>query len=508
MGKAMWKWLKRIVLTLVVVVVVLVAGLLLFAPEEYVVNITWGDFFGAPSVDEVTAGQRLQVAEGYHLSVYARDVENARMLLPVANGDLIVSSPATGSVLVLAHDADSDGNHDGSTLLLDGLDSPHGLAFHNDGHTDWLYVAEVQSIGRVRYNPEQRTVEGEYHHVITGLPTGGNHWRRNIHFGPDGKLYVSVGSSCNVCEEDTPLRAAMLRYNPNGSGMEIYASGLRNSTGFDWDHAGQMFAVDNGRDLLGDDFPPCELNAVSEGKFYGWPYANGDNIPDPDLGAGNKDKILSAVPPVHDFMAHTAPLSIKFLTHSSHPDDYQGSAIVALHGSWNRSKKSGYKLVSLHWGEDGSITERDFVSGFEQDEDVIGRPVDVAEAANGDLFVSDDYSNTIYRISTRDAGGQLALAAVDSVTEPAAETDVTETPLSEVEVQQLLAQGEVLVSTYRCVSCHQPANYLGFAKRGLGDKYSRASLAQMFSKPPAGMPRFPLSDEDRLALSVYLLKTY
>ena len=501
-------WLKRIVLVLVLIVVVLMGGVILLAPEEYVVNITWGDFFGAPSVDEATAAQRFKVAEGYHLSVYARDVENARILLPAANGDLIVSSPATGTVWVLNHDADGDGASDGRGVLLEGLDSPHGLAFYNDGEATWLYVAEVQSIGRVKYNPAGREVVGSYQRIITGLPTGGNHWRRNIHFGPDGKLYVSVGSSCNVCEEDTPLRAAMLRYDPDGGGFELYASGLRNSTGFDWNSEGQLFAVDNGRDLLGDDFPPCELNQVNEGQFYGWPYANGDNIPDPDLGAGNEDKIAVAVPPVHGFMAHTAPLSIKFLTGDNHPAAYQGSAIVALHGSWNRSTKSGYKLVSLHWGANGNITERDFVSGFEQDEDVIGRPVDVAEAANGDLFVSDDYSNTIYRISTRDSVGQSSPDADDSEAEPAAEPAVADAPLSEVEVQQLLAQGEVLVSTYRCVSCHQPANYLGFAKRGLGDKYSQTSLAKMFSQPPAGMPRFPFSDEDRLALSVYLLRTY
>ena len=191
--------------------------------------------------------------------------------------------------------------------------------------------------------------------IVTGLPEKGNHWTRTLRVGPDGRLYVSIGSSCNVCEEKDPRRAAMLRMQLDGSGQEILATGLRNSVGFDWRPAtGELFATDNGRDLLGDDFPPCELNRITPGGFYGWPYANGDNVPDPDFGAGHEAQIATALPPVHRFRAHNAPLGIVFLRNQPAGDAYHGAALVALHGSWNRTRKDGYKVVSLHWRPDGS----------------------------------------------------------------------------------------------------------------------------------------------------------
>ena len=252
----------------------------------------------------------------------------------------------------------------------------------------------------MRFNPGSRTVEGPGETVVDGLPSGGNHWTRTIRFGPDGRLYVSIGSSCNVCLEQDRRRAAIVSYELDGSGEQLFASGLRNAVGFDWaPWSGDLYATDNGRDFLGDDFPPCELNRVVRGSFYGWPHANGNHIPDPDLGAGYEERIRTSVPPVHGFGAHTAPLGITFYRGRAFPDRYRGAAFVALHGSWNRTRRAGYKVVMLRWETDGGIRESDFITGFEVDEDVIGRPVDVAEGPDGALYVSDDFAGAVYRVA-------------------------------------------------------------------------------------------------------------
>src|SRR5262249_55157364 len=154
---------------------------------------------------------------------------------------------------------------------------------------------------------------------------------------------------------------------------QIFATGLRNSVGFDWQpETGALYATDNGRDLLGDDFPPCELNLIRQGGFYGWPVANGDRVPDPDQGRGQDERVRTSIPPIPSFGAHTAPLGMVFLRSTQLPEEWRGAALVAQHGSWNRTRKSGYKVVSLHWSDDGTIAERDFMIGFEQNEDVIG----------------------------------------------------------------------------------------------------------------------------------------
>ena len=190
----------------------------------------------------------------------------------------------------------------------------------------------------------------------------------------------------------------MRSYTPDGKFVDVYATGLRNSAGLDWRADGTLYATDNGRDLLGDDFPPCELNEIRQGGFYGWPFANGDRVPDPDFGAGREAVIAASIPPAFGFRPHNAPLGIVFLRSDKQLPEYRGDAIVALHGSWNRSHKDGYKVVALHWDADGTIRSRDFLTGFLKDENVIGRPAEVAEDADGAIYVSDDYANAVYRI--------------------------------------------------------------------------------------------------------------
>jgi len=365
-------------------------------PERYAVNAPMihmmSGWFGADAPEQDLFGARIRVPSGFDVGVFATEVPGVRFLRPLPGGGLVASTPRAGKVWLLAPDRDGDGRSDSSRVLLEGLERPHGL----DLYESWLYVAEGSGVGRVRIDPESGELAGQYERVVNGLPEGGNHWSRTVRFGPDGWMYVSVGSSCNACVESDERRAAMLRFRPDGSEGEIFATGLRNSAGFDWrPGTDALYATDNGRDLLGDDFPPCELNLVRRGGFYGWPYANGDRVADPDLG-GRSERVRNSIPPAHLFGAHVAPLGIVFLRNPALPAEWRGTALVALHGSWNRTSKSGYKVVSLHWDDDGNIAERDFLVGFEENENVIGRPVDVAEASDGTIYVSDDYASSIY----------------------------------------------------------------------------------------------------------------
>jgi glucose/arabinose dehydrogenase len=456
---------------------------------------------GIDAPPEATVAERLSVPEGFSISRFHIGLANARFLRLTGTGDLLVSVPRAGRIHLLTRDADGDGRADEDRILLEDLASPHGI----DLHDGWLYVAETNAIGRVRFDAAARATRGEYERIVTGLPEKGNHWTRTLRVGPDDQLYVSIGSSCNVCEEKDPRRAAMLRMQLDGSAQEILATGLRNAVGFDWRPAtGELFATDNGRDLLGDDFPPCELNRITPGGFYGWPYANGDNVPDPDLGAGREARIATALPPVHSFRAHNAPLGIAFLRHQ--PDRYQGAALVALHGSWNRTRKDGYKVVSLHWNGDGKIEERDFAVGFERDEQLIGRPVDVAEGPDGAIYISDDYAGVIYRVTREGApappAGAPAAPASAERADPLASLDPGER-------DELSRSGAALWEQHRCAGCHEA----GAAEPGvvvvpltdLAARHSIDSLTALLATPTPPMPVYALEAQERRALAVHLL---
>jgi glucose/arabinose dehydrogenase len=242
-------------------------------------------------------------------------------------------------------------------------------------------------------------VSGTYERIVADFTGDGFHRTKTLGFGPDGLLYVTQGSTCNVCVEKDSRRATMMRMQPDGTQREIFATGLRNSVGFDWaPWDGALYATENGRDLLGDDLPPDELNRIEQGKFYGWPFAYGDGVPDPDLGKGHEDEIARTTAPAHEFRAHNAPLGISFLRGANLPSRYARTALVALHGSWNRSEPDGYKVVALDWQPDGRIVERDFITGFKNDAGIIGRPAGIAQGPDGAIFVTDDYAGVVYRI--------------------------------------------------------------------------------------------------------------
>lgn len=370
-----------------------IAGVLLwlFLPEKYTVN---APIPLANSISEQEALERLDTPDNFSISVYANKLPNVRALVVTNSGDLIVSRPNTGELTLVYSDSNNDGLSDGNKLLLKGLNRPHGITIHDN----WLYIAETNAVLKIKYDAKQRKLIGTPHYIIRdSFPGGGNHWVRSIKVGPDNKLYVSVGSSCNACKENSPKRASILQYDLDGKNETIYATGLRNTTGFDWQPKSQlMFGVDNGRDYLGDDTPPEELNQIIKGHHYGWPYVYGNNIIDQDFKDAPFSR-LTMTPPVHEMAAHSAPLGLLFLKKNK---ALKNTALVALHGSWNRSTKSGYKVVSLSFSKDKEITQKDFISGFEIDDIVLGRPVDLAEDQHGNIYISDDYRGRIYKVTS------------------------------------------------------------------------------------------------------------
>jgi glucose/arabinose dehydrogenase len=494
--------IRKFLVGLGLVIAAIIIGGWLFWPENLVVRGPMLDVLLGRQVEtpgEGTIRSRFRLPDGFRIGLFAEGVPHARVMKFTATGDMVVTSMREGNVVLLHRDANGDGLADGCTLLLSGLAVPHGLALH-DGY---LYVAEETRIIRAPYDAAARTL-GAAETVFTGMPSGGNHRTRTLGFGPDGMLYVTVGSSCNVCEETEPYRAAMVRMKPDGSDAETFATGLRNTVGFDWQPGtGALYGTDNGRDLLGDNTPHCELNRIVAGGDYGWPYAYDDQVPDPDFGPGNADKVAASLPLAHGFGAHRAPLGIRFLRPGLAPAGYDGAALVALHGSWNRSTLAGYKVVSLHWGADGSITQRDFLTGFELDEDVIGRPADVVQGPDGAIYVSDDYAGAVYRIGWGDlAVADTADTAAQQQADPlAAYGDDERTALAEA--------GRALFERHACGACHVPAMAPeGVAVKkldNLAGRYDVPGIRQLLTVPPGPMPVYDLTDAEKEALAVYLL---
>lgn len=454
---------------------------------------------GGGQLDRAAMQSQVRVADGFGLQVFAADVPNARVLRFTRAGDLLVAQPNLDSITLL-RDRDGDGVAEARSVLLEGLNGPNGMDFLRDGDTDWLYIALNDSIVRVRFDHAAGAAMGEPEALVTGLPVGAAHWKKTLRFGPDGMFYVTIGSSCNVCVEEDERRGTMLRYAPDGSGEFIYARGLRNSAGFAWAPDGELYATDNGRDLLGDNFPPCELNHVVEGGHYGWPYANGDKLADPDFGDGNESTVAGSIAPVFNYAAHNAPLGIEFLTHPSLPQAWQGVAIVALHGSWNRSEKDGYKVVSMHWDEAGRVSQRDFVWGFLHEDHVIGRPAEVAGGPDGSIYISDDYANAVYRVTW----GEQGTTVVGQATAPRVDGHAALAAYSDAQRAELTAKGVKAYARYACAACHagQPGQV---PLADLADRYDVMTISAYLKRPTPPMPAHIYDDATLEALAVYLL---
>ncbi|MEH6592079.1 MAG: PQQ-dependent sugar dehydrogenase [Halioglobus sp.] len=494
--------MKKILLLILIIILavpayLIMSGTVSLTSVKMLVNVMTGKGIDTPA--EKVISRRFTVPEGFSMNLYAGNLPGARFIRVTSGGDLLVSRPHSGEVVLLRRDETNPAIAGERITLLQGLTRPTGI----DVDGDWLYVGESNAIGRVPFDASNGTLAGDYRPIITGLTDDGNHPYKMVHIGPDQKLYLSQGSTCNVCLEKDTRRSTLMRYNLDGTGEETYATGLRNSMGMDWAPWDQaLYATDNGRDLLGDDYPVCELNRIEQGQFYGWPWYNDDNEIDPDFNKPPAEIIDTAVAPVHGFRAHNAPLGMSFVNTDGWPGDFDRVALVALHGSWNRSSADGYKVVSVHFDGD-TIQERDFLTGFELAGDIIGRPVDVAQGADGAIYISDDYAGAIYRI-VPGAGTNEAFVLP---TEPAEVFELL-TPewLENAEVDTLSQRGAVLFEQYACNSCHNPDTSTG--KLNLAKINQRLQYDDVINKldqPTAPMPRFELDDSDRQALAVFLI---
>lgn len=340
--------------------------------------------------------QRLRLPPGFAIEPFAEGLGPARFMTLDPGGTLLVSIPRAGRVVALP-DADGDGRADRVVPVVEGLELPHGLAFQGGR----LYVAETGRVIRFRYDPRSLKVEGPSEVVVPDLPPRGGHWTRTIAFGPDGRLYVSVGSSCNVCREKDPRRAAILRTRPDGR-TEPFATGLRNAVGIAFHpESGQLWATVNERDWRGDDLPPDYVTVVREGGFYGWPdcfAVEGRAVPDTTFDSRASCQGVSL--PTVEIQAHSAPLGLAFYTGEQFPPEYRGDLFVASHGSWNRSVPTGYKVIRIRLGGPRPQVE-EFASGWLVGRRAWGRPVDLVVGRDGSLFLSDDHQGVIYRIRYR-----------------------------------------------------------------------------------------------------------
>ena len=325
----------------------------------------------------------VQVPPGFRVDVLADGLPGVRTLKVGPDRKLYAVLSRAGSIVRLT----LGGASAEPAEVVRGLRRPYGLAFHEG----WMYVGETHRVVRYR-GPGYRVSEV----VVPDLPTGG-HWTRELAFGPDGLLYVAVGSSCNVCEESDPRRAAVVRYRADGSGEEIVAEGLRNAAGLAFHPAtGALWASQNERDMLGDDLPFEEINVLSDGRHFGWPYCHGRRVPNPEYR--DRNRCASTVPPALTMQAHSAPLGMVFYEAAQFPEAYQGDLFVAFHGSWNRSRPTGYKLVRVVVENGRPRDYEDFATGWLQGERVRGRPVYPAVGPDGGLYLSDDHGGRIYRI--------------------------------------------------------------------------------------------------------------
>jgi len=334
----------------------------------------------------------LQLPPGFSISVFAPDVPGARSLAWSPERVLFVGT--RDDVVYAIPDRDGDYVADTVWTIASGMNISNGVAYHEGS----LYIAEISRVTRYDGIDETLPALPPPVEIRTDLPTERHHGWKFIAVGPDDLLYVPVGAPCNVCEDDDERFSSILRMGLDGSELEVFAHGVRNTVGFDWHPStGALWFTDNGRDLLGDDVPPDELNhAPMPGMHFGFPYCHGGDVLDPEFGAGRDCSEFT--PPVQKLGAHVAALGMRFYTGSMFPAEYQGQIFLCEHGSWNRSSKVGYRVSRIRLDGDRAVEYEPFVTGWLSGDSVSGRPVDLLVAPDGSLLVSDDHAGMIYRI--------------------------------------------------------------------------------------------------------------
>jgi glucose/arabinose dehydrogenase len=340
------------------------------------------------------SGQALRVAPGYTVSVVAAGLGGPRFMAFDDQNNLVVGAAGEGVVYRFPF---AEGQLGEPEVLLSGLQQPASVAFFTTDEGDYLYVGEIHQVSRFRYDPAGSV--GTQEVVIPGLPTGG-HRTRTVAFGPDEMLYLAVGSSCNICFEEEPIRATISQANPDGSDLEIIATGLRNPVGLDFQPGTDLlWATVNERDNQGNEIPPDLVTIVEEGGDYGWPACLPPDATPQESGAD----CSGVTPPTIGIQAHSAPLGLAFLDGEGIPDDLQGDLIVVQHGSWNREPPAAPKLLLIDFEDGIPFAARDFATGWQDASyERWGRPAGVVVAPDGSLIVSDDENGLLYRISAGD----------------------------------------------------------------------------------------------------------
>ncbi|WP_422664343.1 PQQ-dependent sugar dehydrogenase [Telluribacter sp.] len=349
-----------------------------------------------PATDQNVA--QLKVPAGFTITKFAEGLGKPRMLVVSQTGNVYVTDREAGTV-TLVRDADQDGRAEEKRTVL-SLKQVHGITIHKGT----MYLITVKEVYSASINADGSL--GQPQMLINDLPDGGQHPNRTLAFGPDGMMYITVGSTCNACDEPNPESATILRANADGSNRKIFAKGLRNTIGFGWHPQTQeLFGMDHGIDWLGDNEQKEEVNSIKQNADYGWPYIYGEGKYNPaDRPPGDttyQQYLQKTTLPLLTYLAHSAPIAMIFYTGNQFPAEYRNDAFVALHGSWNRSNPVGYKLVRLHFENGKPVRFQDFVNGFliNNDNSMFGRPVGISQYQDGSLLFTDDYNGVIYRVA-------------------------------------------------------------------------------------------------------------
>ena len=349
---------------------------------------------------------KLNLPNGFEISIYANDLQSPRQITETDKGYIVVGSK-NGDKIFALFDEDEDGFAENRTLIMSGLQNPTGVVYHRGD----LYFAEIENVWVIKDIDTLLVAKrdpSKYAEIyLDNLPSETWHGFRHIRFGPDDNLYIPIGVPCNVCIEPQTIDtrfAAIHKYEDNK--LIMVADGVRNSVGIDWHPVtNKLYFSDNGRDWLGDDSPSCELNVVNEeGSFYGFPYKHAKNVIDPQFGQLIPTLARDFVDPIAELGPHVAPLGIEFYDGDKFPKDYHRNLFIALHGSWNKyNGKSGYKVVMIRLDKDGNyISQEDFITGWLENENAWGRPVQPFVMSDGSMLISDDKYDVIYRVTYKD----------------------------------------------------------------------------------------------------------
>lgn len=379
--------MNKIVYIGILILILILAAFIFFTKN-------FGDIRPAILPSNKPATQNIITSTNFSKNFFVQNLGAVRDLEFSPEGTLIASITANGKIVALP-DKNNDGKADFVKEMLTGLNNPHGIAFYNNK----LYVAEETKLSR--YNWDEQNLKLAFDKVLFNLPVKGNHYTRSLVFDADGKLYVSIGSTCNVCVEPNTWYAAIIATDFDGNNPQVFASGLRNSVFMALNpKTNEVWATDMGRDFLGDDLPPDEINIIRQGKNYGWPNCYSDKIVDLNFNSKAVANTCDQTePPIFKIQAHSAPLGLAFINSSQFPTDWQGDLLVAYHGSWNRTVPTGYKVVHMKISDNQIIKSEDFLTGFLEGSQANGRPVDLIFDKSGNLYISDDKSGIIYIVS-------------------------------------------------------------------------------------------------------------